>query len=280
LRTNVTFTGTLSPARTVTYRRSVGAGPFKATFSAAQESRLTISLVAPDGVVYRATGSSPLQLERTIPAGTAQLTVGGAARKTDYTLTLSHVVPPTRRASLPTIPPAPPVTGRKVGASLGRPAAPPDVHASSISVTIEDAEGSEPPILAEVNAVRRRFRLQPLRFSGLLAKAADAHAASMGLRGYFAHEWSDGTPFRTWILRYYPPAAGRAWITGENLIWAAPVVEAKKTVNAWLASPPHRRNLLDPRWRELGIGVVRASGAGGVYGDHDVEIAAAEFGRR
>jgi len=51
-------------------------------------------------------------------------------------------------------------------------------------------------------------------------------------------------------------------------------------VETWLASPPHRRVLLTPAWRELGIGAARAFGADGVYAGADVVIAAAEFGAR
>ncbi len=28
----------------------------------------------------------------------------------------------------------------------------------------------------------------------------------------------------------------------------------------WLRSPEHRRNILDPRWRTIGVGIVRAHG--------------------
>ena len=48
----------------------------------------------------------------------------------------------------------------------------------------------------------------------------------------------------------------------------------------WLESPEHRRILLAPTWREIGVGVVRVRGAGGVYGRRDVYVLAAEFGAR
>ena len=51
-------------------------------------------------------------------------------------------------------------------------------------------------------------------------------------------------------------------------------------LRAALDSPIHRRVMLAPGWRELGIGVVSAVGAPGAYGERDVQIAAAEFGTR
>jgi len=38
--------------------------------------------------------------------------------------------------------------------------------------------------------------------------------------------------------------------------------------------------MLTPSWRELGVGVVTATAAPGAYGGRDVQIAAAEFGKR
>jgi uncharacterized protein YkwD len=45
-------------------------------------------------------------------------------------------------------------------------------------------------------------------------------------------------------------------------------------------SPPHRKNLLTPGWREVGLGAVRALGAPGVYRGLDVTILTADFGVR
>jgi uncharacterized protein YkwD len=51
-------------------------------------------------------------------------------------------------------------------------------------------------------------------------------------------------------------------------------------VRIWLASPAHRAVLLTPAWRELGVGVVRAERATGVYASQDVYVVAVEFGAR
>ena len=70
------------------------------------------------------------------------------------------------------------------------------------------------------------------------------------------------------------------WAAGENLAWASPELSAAEAVDMWLKSPPHRQNLLAPRWREVGIGGVRALAASGVYEGLDVTILTADFGVR
>jgi uncharacterized protein YkwD len=147
-------------------------------------------------------------------------------------------------------------------------------------VTVTHAADLESPILLELNRVRRANRLRPLRLSPALARAARAHVRALALSGEFRHEWPDGRPFARWITSFYPIAGARSWAAGENLIWNSAGLTPKAVAEAWLASPLHRRVLLRPYWRQLGVGAVRAAGAGGVYAGTDATIAAAEFGAR
>jgi uncharacterized protein YkwD len=48
----------------------------------------------------------------------------------------------------------------------------------------------------------------------------------------------------------------------------------------WLASPDHRANLMNPRWREIGVAAVYAADAPGVYQGLDVTIITTDFGVR
>lgn len=165
--------------------------------------------------------------------------------------------------------------------ALGRPVPPQaDDSAPAQRVYLSAAEELERPILNQLNTVRRAHGLRPLRLSSALARAADDHVRALALAGQFRHEWSDGRAFKLWIRRYYPIGGARFWSVGENLIWSSGGLDAAQTANAWLASPGHRRVLLMASWRELGIGVVRAQGAGGQFGGADVYIAAADFGVR
>jgi uncharacterized protein YkwD len=148
--------------------------------------------------------------------------------------------------------------------------------ATSVAVAAQDAR----TLVVEINRVRRARKLPALKVSAQLSRAGTEHAKALALSGQFTHAWPDGSPFSAWVRRYYPAHGYRTWSVGENLVWQAPDLTARDAVRMWLASRPHRRNLLSRSWREVGLGAVRAQAAPGAYGGSDVEVAAAEFGRR
>jgi uncharacterized protein YkwD len=135
-------------------------------------------------------------------------------------------------------------------------------------------------LLSEINKVRRSHGLQPLTTSAALRTAADAHARSMGRLGFFDHTSRDGTTFDRRIARFYPRAGSRPWFVGENQLWYSPTIDARMAVGMWLASPAHRRNLLDASWRQIGIGAIRVAAAPGVFEGRDVTILVTDFGVR
>ncbi len=47
-----------------------------------------------------------------------------------------------------------------------------------------------------------------------------------------------------------------------------------------MKSPGHRQNILTPRWREVGIAIVTAQQAPGVYGNRTATIMTTDFGAR
>jgi uncharacterized protein YkwD len=197
---------------------------------------------------------------------------------------LVAIVVPTAAAA-PVVPPLPPLPD-PVPSLLGQqPSAPtPATSASAASArssrTISVSTALQRLVTAQINVVRRQHKLPPLAVSAQLARAGREHARQLALAGYFSHDWSDGTPFATWIRRFYPVGSARRWNAGENLAWATPDVSAEEAVEMWLASPEHRRILLSKTWKQVGLGVIRADGAGGFYRGEDVVILAAEFGRR
>jgi uncharacterized protein YkwD len=145
---------------------------------------------------------------------------------------------------------------------------------------ITNPEAIEPAIAAAINSLRRRHGLRPLPIAARLARAGDAHARALAVAGLFTHDWPDGRPFIRWIPDYYPHVGFRWWRVGENLLWSAGELTPQLALNLWLTSPPHRRVLLSPSWRQIGIGVVHAEHATGAYGGLDVYVVAAEFGAR
>ena len=110
--------------------------------------------------------------------------------------------------------------------------------------------------------------------------AAGRHSKEMAQRGYFSHDSANGSSFSSRLVRFYPSRGFRSWSVGENLLWASPDVGAARALRLWLNSPPHRANLLTPRWREIGLAAVHASSAPGVYGGRPATVVTADFGAR
>ncbi len=135
-------------------------------------------------------------------------------------------------------------------------------------------------LLVQVNALRAQHGLRPLRLAPGLSAAAARHSSQMAERGYFSHSSADGTAFWKRIQRLYPAKGFRQWTVGENLIWEAPELSAAEALRMWMASPPHRANLLSRTWREIGISVVASPVAPGVYRGQTVMIATVDFGAR
>ncbi len=135
-------------------------------------------------------------------------------------------------------------------------------------------------VVADINALRASHHLATLRLSPALTDAARAHSQQMETDGYFAHSSYDGTAFWKRIEAFYPSSNWGYWSVGENLLWSSPGVDAQGALTMWLGSPEHKKNMLDPRWREIGISAVHDLDAPGVYNGLAVTIVTTDFGVR
>jgi len=135
-------------------------------------------------------------------------------------------------------------------------------------------------LLRQLNAIRLRAGLPPLRRSRDLTEAAVAHSRSMAKYGYFSHTSYNGSLFWQRVEGYYrAPHGFRVYRVGENLMSGPAGVSAAAVIRSWMQSPPHRENLLS-RWAEVGFGCVRAADAPGVFDGEAVAIVTADFGTR
>jgi uncharacterized protein YkwD len=153
---------------------------------------------------------------------------------------------------------------------------------ASAEVRLRAADPLETVVVERINGIRRAHGLQPLALHSALNRAAGSHAVNMARHGYFSHSWSGGTPFAKWIRRYWPGNGRyRSWSVGENLYWRGPTINATQVVTGWMASPPHRRNLLNREWRSIGVAAVMTLDPIGAYGGVPrATVVAAEFGFR
>jgi uncharacterized protein YkwD len=89
-----------------------------------------------------------------------------------------------------------------------------------------------------------------------LSLAAERHAVDMVRRQYFAHESPEGRDVVDRLMRAGYISTGW-WMVGENLGWGTEeFASPQRMTTAWMHSPAHRSNILDRRYRELGIAVV------------------------
>ena len=130
----------------------------------------------------------------------------------------------------------------------------PSIPSSSTPAGISSLEQQAVNLL---NVDRQAQGLAPLRLNVQVASVARKHARDMISRNFFAHVNPDGlSPFDR--MRQAGISFGYA---GENLAINTNVAAAEK---AFMNSPGHRANILNPKYTEVGIGV-QIDSRGSVY---------------
>jgi uncharacterized protein YkwD len=157
---------------------------------------------------------------------------------------------------------------RELGIGIAVPEEAPPIYALVLARSAADDFGERTAGLADlaavraalvgrVNAARRSAGVPPLRADPRLDRAAQDHAERMLESGHYGHTGQDGSTPRERAARAGHPAASVA----ENL--ARGQLSPGEAVEAWLASRPHRRNLLDRDLRDVGHGVAYGRGPDG-----------------
>lgn len=120
----------------------------------------------------------------------------------------------------------------------------------SAAVYISPPNDSEAAVFAAVNAERAKLGLDALEFDETLLSAARLRASQLASAHMLSHTTPDGGDvfaiLRRMNVRY------RA--AGENL--ARGFSCASAMADAWMASPPHRANIVCPVYTRAGVGVV------------------------
>jgi len=132
-------------------------------------------------------------------------------------------------------------------------------HFARTTAGLRDVERIRAEMLAEVKAVRRKAGAPPLRLNRDLQESAQAHAEDMLARGYFAHQSPSGTTVRERARK-----AGYDWrAIGENI--AEGQTSVNEVMSTWMNSPGHRKNILSPDFRDLGLGLAAGRSKNGEY---------------
>ncbi len=135
----------------------------------------------------------------------------------------------------------------------------PDSH-ESVSLpfkpkTLTINESAEAKMLELLNAERIKAGVKPVVIDPTIIPVARAHSRDMWERQYFAHESPDGGT----LADRYKKGNVTYLLAGENLALAQTVDLAHRGL---MNSPGHRRNILEPTFGRVGIGVID----GGIYG--------------
>lgn len=135
--------------------------------------------------------------------------------------------------------------------------APADVPAAERSALVER-------MIRRVNYHRALNGAPPVRNERRLARAAQAHADDMVRRDYFDHRSPDSRGMQDRAI-----SAGYPWrLLAENL--GAGLSTPEQTADAWMTSPGHRANMIDPGYVDIGVGYARPPEGAGTKVRYDV----------
>jgi len=128
-----------------------------------------------------------------------------------------------------------------------------DVTPKLEDLRVDDA--AERQLLALVNAERAKAGVGALTVDVKIIPVARAHSKDMFMRRYFAHVNPEGQDAGDRMN-----AAGIFFtVAGENLAYAPDVVTAHEGL---MNSPGHKRNILEPAFHHIGIGIITTDSYG------------------
>jgi uncharacterized protein YkwD len=118
------------------------------------------------------------------------------------------------------------------------------------TLTVQNAMAAAAPtseVARLVNVERKKRGLRLLKGNSVLAQIASGHARDMYHREYFSHQSTDGRTMRD----RFEDANFDFRYAGENI--ARGQKTAQRVMTAWMNSPGHRKNILNPRFGRIGV---------------------------
>lgn len=127
---------------------------------------------------------------------------------------------------------------------------------------------AERNLFESLNRERTAQGLPPQQWDEALANAAREHAVRMAQRNVLSHQLPGESPVQDRAMR----AGARFSLIAENIA----VAPTPATIHsAWMQSPHHRENILDPELNAVGIAVVK--GPDGLFAVQDFSQAVANL---
>lgn len=135
-------------------------------------------------------------------------------------------------------------------------------------------------VMCLVNNQRKNRGIQALHHDRRLQRASQKHNDRMVSKGCFSHQCSGESALdsRLRSVGYLKYSLSR-WAYGENIGWGGDrLATPRSMVKAWMNSPGHRANILNPSFRDLGVGYTK--GRPGRKGDRNAATFTTDFGLR
>ena len=126
----------------------------------------------------------------------------------------------------------------------------PSLRAQSLAT---GPQGSDRALFDAANRERAVRRLSPLRWDAALARAARDHALLMARSSAISHQF----PGEPGLSDRFSRVGVRFTVAAENVGTGE---SPQDLHDAWMKSPPHRANLLDPKVDSIGIATVERNG--------------------
>ena len=124
--------------------------------------------------------------------------------------------------------------------------------APAVSTATVNASGQQSEMLEYINTARAQAGLSPLVLAAGLNSAAYTKSKDMAINGYFSHySPTYGSPFE--MLTSLGISYGTA---GENI---AKNFSVKGAQDAFMNSPGHKANILNPDFKKVGLGFYKDS---------------------
>ncbi|KLU60934.1 cysteine-rich secretory protein family protein [Peptococcaceae bacterium CEB3] len=215
----------VTPPSVGSYTGQTGSAPAAGSSVGSNPSGVSVASITPTSYPSYSSGGS------TVSLSPAPYSAGGSS-------TVS--LPPATPAGPQTAPAAP--TGSNSAPNSTAPALAPATSLNADQQTIVDM----------VNQERTAAGLKPLQVDMRLVGVAQAKAADMEKNHYFGHT---------------SPTYGSPWAmmqkAGLKVTWAGENIAGNDTaagaMAAWMVSPGHRANILDPKFTAIGVGVADGS---------------------
>src|SRR5262249_4550301 len=136
------------------------------------------------------------------------------------------------------------------------------------SKDIESIPAMEKRIFELANQERAKGGAPPLKWNNNLALAARLHSDQMARHNQLSHQFSDEAELGARLAQQ----GSRFDADAENVGYAG---SADELHSGWMDSPPHRTNMLNPRYDQMGVGITRLGDR--LYATQDLAHAVAKF---